>query len=78
MAGLKDLMDKYENLTTENGLMDGVEEVDMDPTVGVVEVIVNGEAEEEVKKDIESAIEDAEEVEETTKDAEELEEVIDA
>lgn len=78
MAGLKDLMDKYENLTTENGLMDGVEEIDMDPTVGVVEVIVNGEAEEEVKKDIESAIEDAEEVEETTKDAEELEEVIDA
>ena len=38
MQNLKDLMEKYGNVTAENGLMDGVE-VDMDPTVGVVETL---------------------------------------
>ena len=75
MTNLKDLMEKYGNVTTENGLMDGVE-VDMDPTVGVVETIINGENEEEVKEAIESASKDAEELEEVAADAEELEETV--
>ena len=74
---LKDLMDKYGSVTTENALMEGVE-VDMDPTVGVVENIINGENEETVKEAIESASKDAEELENVSKDAEELEETIDA
>lgn len=77
MQNLKDLMEKYGNVTTENGLMDGVE-VDMDPTVGVVETIINGENEEIVKEAIESASKDAEELEVVAKDAEELEETVDA
>ena len=77
MTNLKDLMEKYGNVTTENGLMDGVE-VDMDPTVGVVETIINGENEETVKEAIESAAKDAEELEEVAADAEELEETVDA
>ena len=75
MQNLKDLMEKYGNVTTENGLMDGVE-VDMDPTVGVVETIINGENEEIVKEAIESAAKDAEELEEVAADAEELEETV--
>lgn len=77
MTNLKDLMKKYGNVTTENGLMDGVE-VDMDPTVGVVETIINGENEEIVKEAIESAAKDAEELEEVAADAKELEETVDA
>ena len=75
MQNLKELMEKYGNVTTENGLMDGVE-VDMDPTVGVVETIINGENEEIVKEAIESAAKDAEELEEVAADAEELEETV--
>ncbi len=75
MQNLKELMEKYGNVTTENGLMDGVE-VDMDPTVGVVETIINGENEEIVKEAIESAAKDAEELEEVAGDAEELEETV--
>ena len=75
MQNLKDLMEEYGNVTTENGLMDGVE-VDMDPTVGVVETIINGENEEIVKEAIESAAKDAEELEEVAADAEELEETV--
>lgn len=75
MQNLKDLMEKYGSVTTENGLMDGVE-VDMDPTVGVVETIINGENEEIVKEAIESAAKDAEELEEVAADAEELEETV--
>lgn len=77
MQNLKDLMEKYGNVTTENGLMDGVE-VDMDPTVGVVETIINGENEEIVKEAIESAAKDAEELEVVAGDAEELEETVEA
>ena len=77
MQKLKDLMEKYGNVTTENGLMDGVE-VDMDPTVGVVETIINGENEEIVKEAIESAAKDAEELEVVAGDAEELEETVEA
>lgn len=75
MKNLKDLMEKYGSVTGENGLMDGVE-VDMDPTVGVVETIINGEEEETVKSAIESASADAEELEETVTDTDELEETI--
>lgn len=77
MTNLKDLMEKYGNVTTENGLMDGVE-VDMDPTVGVVETIINGENEEIVKEAIESAAKDAEELKVVAADAEDLEDTVDA
>lgn len=72
---LKDLMDKYENLDAQSAL-DGEVEVDMDPTVGVVEVITNEDQEHQVTKELESAVEDAEKYEESAKDVENLEEVI--
>ena len=77
MENLKDLMEKYGSTTTENALMDGVE-VDMDPTVGVVENIINGENEETVKEAVESAVADAEKLEEISEDTEKLEEDVEA
>lgn len=74
---LKDLMDKYENLDAQSAL-DPEVEVDMDPTVGVVDVIVNEDQEHQVTKELESAVEDAEKYEESAKDVEELEEKIEA
>lgn len=50
----------------------------MDPTVGVVDVIVNEDQEHQVTKELESAVEDAEKYEESAKDVEELEEKIEA
>lgn len=72
---LKDLIAKYsEELNNETALNDV--NVDMNPDMGVIEIITNADNEESVTKQIESAIADVEEIEETSKDADELEEAL--
>lgn len=73
---LKNLIDKYsEELNTETALNDV--EVDMDPTMGVIDVITNENEEVQITKQIEAALSDVEDIVKTNEDVEELEKSID-